>query len=199
MLTVGSRAQVWNGNAKKTSGGLTKKDLFKKKGRIRSRRASKKAKRNQNLKKAGWTFKKGEFGAIRIEDKQTAKKTKKKGGGNDTQELVKKKLLDKMNRLVPSLGGLSEADILSIKGPLLERLIGKREAMLADGQPVSKILPLINQYRIICRKAIISGSKKKGSKKRDSKRKGSKKRDSKRKGSKKRGSKGKGSKKRKKK
>ena len=34
MKTVGSRAQVWNGNAKKTSGGLTKKDLFKKKGRI---------------------------------------------------------------------------------------------------------------------------------------------------------------------
>lgn len=75
MLTVGSRAQVWNGNAKKTSGGLTKKDLFKKKGRFKSRKASKKAKRNNNLKKAGWTFKKGEFGAIRIEDK---KKTKRK-------------------------------------------------------------------------------------------------------------------------
>ena len=30
MKTIGSRAQVWNGNAKKTSGGLTKKDLFKK-------------------------------------------------------------------------------------------------------------------------------------------------------------------------
>ena len=79
MKTVGSRAQVWHGTAKKTSGGLTKKDLFKRKGRIKSKRASKKAKRNKNLKKAGWTFKKGEFGAIRIEDKQTAKKSKKKG------------------------------------------------------------------------------------------------------------------------
>ncbi len=79
MKTVGSRAQVWHGTAKKTSGGLTKKDLFKRKGRIKSKRASKKAKRNNNLKKAGWTFKKGEFGAIRIEDKQTAKKSKKKG------------------------------------------------------------------------------------------------------------------------
>lgn len=77
MKTVGSRAQVWNGNAKKTSGGLTKKDLFKKKGRIRSKRASKSAKRNQNLKNAGWTFKKGEFGAVRIEDKK--KGSKKKG------------------------------------------------------------------------------------------------------------------------
>tara|TARA_B100000700_G_scaffold256477_1_gene289740 strand:- start:659 stop:1252 length:594 start_codon:yes stop_codon:yes gene_type:complete len=197
MLTVGSRAQVWNGNAKKTSGGLTKKDLFKKKGRIRSRKASKKAKRNQNLKKAGWTFKKGEFGAILIKDKQTAKKTKKKGGGNNTQELVKKKILDKLNRLVPSLGGLSEADILSVKDPLLKRLVGhgkEGKATVADGQPVSKILPLINQYRMLSGKAIISGSKKKGSKRRGSKKKGSKK-----KGSKKRGSKKKGSKKRKKK
>ena len=70
MKTVGSRVQVWNGNAKKTSGGLTKKDLIKKKGRIRSRRASRSAKKNQNLKNAGWTFKKGEFGAVRIEDKK---------------------------------------------------------------------------------------------------------------------------------
>jgi hypothetical protein len=76
MQTVGSRAQVWNGNAKKTSGGLTKKDLFRKKGRIRSKKASQKAKRNQNLKNAGWTFKKGEFGAVRIGDKP---KSKKKG------------------------------------------------------------------------------------------------------------------------
>ena len=79
MKTVGSRAQVWNGNAMKTSGGLTKKDLFKKKGRIRSRRASRSAKRNQNLKNAGWTFKKGEFGAVKIEDKKKKGTKKKKG------------------------------------------------------------------------------------------------------------------------
>ena len=76
MQTVGSRAQVWNGNAKKTSGGLTKKDLFRKKGRIRSKKASQKAKRNQNLKNAGWTFKKGEFGAVRIGDKPKSKSKK---------------------------------------------------------------------------------------------------------------------------
>ena len=79
MQTVGSRAQVWNGNAKKTSGGLTKQNLFKKKGRIRSKRASQKAKKNQNLKNAGWTFKKGEFGAVRIGDKPKSKSKKKKG------------------------------------------------------------------------------------------------------------------------
>lgn len=90
MKTVGSRAQVWNGNAKKTSGGLTKKDLIKKKGRIRSKRASKSAKKNQNLKNAGWTFKKGEFGAVRIEDKSKSKSKKKgskrmKGGSKGGQ------------------------------------------------------------------------------------------------------------------
>ena len=76
MQTVGSRAQVWHGTAKKTSGGLTKQNLFKKNGRIRSKRASTSAKRNQNLKNAGWTFKKGEFGPVKIGDKP---KSKKKG------------------------------------------------------------------------------------------------------------------------
>ena len=84
MQTYGTRAQVWHGTAMKTKGGLTKKDLFKKKGRIKSKKASKKAKKNQNLKNAGWTFKKGEFGAISIEEKRAstrAKKTKKKNKG----------------------------------------------------------------------------------------------------------------------
>ena len=101
--------------------------------------------------------------------------------------MVKKKLLDKLNRLVPSLGGLSEADILSVKEPLLKRLIGQGKegkATVADGQPVSKILPLINQYRILSRKAIISGSKKPKITRKKSKPK-AKSRGSKKKGSKK--------------
>ena len=40
MQTTGSRAQVWHGTAKKTSGGLTKKDLFQDKyGNLKSRKA----------------------------------------------------------------------------------------------------------------------------------------------------------------
>ena len=74
--TVGSRAQVWHGNAKHTSGGLTKDDLMMKKGRIVSRRASKSAKKNQNLKKAGYTTKKGVFGAFK-NGKKVTKKTKR--------------------------------------------------------------------------------------------------------------------------
>ena len=75
--TVGTRAQVWHGTAKKTSGGLTKKDLMMKNGRIKSRRASQKAKRNNNLKKAGWTFKRGSFGAVRIGEERKGRKGRK--------------------------------------------------------------------------------------------------------------------------
>ena len=77
--TVGTRAQVWHGTAKKTSGGLTKKDLMMKNGRIKSRRASQKAKRNNNLKKAGWTFKSGTFGAVRIGEGRKGRKSRSKG------------------------------------------------------------------------------------------------------------------------
>ena len=79
MQRVGSRRQVWNRTAKQTSGGLERSDLFQDKyGNLKSRKASKKAKKNSNLKKAGWTFKKGSFGAVRIEEKKKGKKGSKK-------------------------------------------------------------------------------------------------------------------------
>ena len=60
---VGSKAQVWHGTAKHTSGGLTKRDLMKtRKGRIVSKKkhaAGKKA--LKNLIKAGYKAKKGTF------------------------------------------------------------------------------------------------------------------------------------------
>ena len=57
MKTVGSRAEVFHGTAKHTSGGLEKKDLLQNKhGRIVSRR-----KHN--------TAKKGKFGAVRLDGK----------------------------------------------------------------------------------------------------------------------------------
>ena len=78
---VGSRRQVWNGTAKQTQGGLTRKDLFKDKyGNLKSRKASKKAKRSNNLKKAGYTAVKGKFGAVKISEKKKSKKRSKKGG-----------------------------------------------------------------------------------------------------------------------
>lgn len=61
--TFGSKAQVWHGTAKKTSGGLTKSNLMKNKhGRIVSRRKHNLGKKSiKNLKKHGYIAKKGEF------------------------------------------------------------------------------------------------------------------------------------------
>tara|TARA_B110000858_G_C17487191_1_gene329915 strand:+ start:56 stop:331 length:276 start_codon:yes stop_codon:yes gene_type:complete len=75
--TFGSRRKVWNGSAKKTNGGLTKKSLRKNKyGRIVSVKASKSAKKHNHLKKAGWGAKKGEFGAVKLTDLKKSKKSK---------------------------------------------------------------------------------------------------------------------------
>ena len=84
--TVGSRRQVFNGTAKRTSGNLTKDKLFQDKyGNIKSRRASNKAKKNKNLKKAGYTTIKGQFGAVKISD------IKKKSGSKKKRKSSKKK------------------------------------------------------------------------------------------------------------
>ena len=65
--TVGTKAQVFHGTAKHTSGGLTRKDLMKtKKGRIVSKRkhaAGRVALRR--LKAAGYSAKKGTFKLFR--------------------------------------------------------------------------------------------------------------------------------------
>jgi hypothetical protein len=69
-------AKVWHGTLKKTSGGLTKKDLMKNKwGRIVSKKKHKLAKKNKFLIKAGYVTQKGKFGA------KKKKLTKKKKNG----------------------------------------------------------------------------------------------------------------------
>lgn len=96
-MVVGSKAQVFHGNADRTSGGLKKNDLFQdKNGNIKSKKASKAAKKNQNLKKAGWTYQKGKFGAVKIEDVNMNKKkkssgTKSKGKGSKKKKGSKKR------------------------------------------------------------------------------------------------------------
>lgn len=64
MLSIGSRAQVMHGNAKKTTGGLEKKDLkYNKYGRIVSKKKSLLGKKAiKYLEKAGYKAKKGQFG-----------------------------------------------------------------------------------------------------------------------------------------
>ena len=76
----GSRAQVMNGSALRTPGGLRKKDLkYNKQGRIVSRKRSMKAKRENRLVKAGYVTKKGKFGSEFVgEKKKSSKKRSKK-------------------------------------------------------------------------------------------------------------------------
>lgn len=88
MKTEGSRAEVMHGTAKKTSGGLVKSDLkYNKWGSIVSKKKSEQAKDQKHLEKAGWTAKKGKFGAVRVEHvKKSAKKHYKKGSPSKTHK-----------------------------------------------------------------------------------------------------------------
>jgi hypothetical protein len=74
---VGSRAQVHNGTAYKTPGGLTTGDLIKNKwGRIVSKAKHESAKKENRLKKHGYTAKKGKFGAVKMSKSKKSKKSK---------------------------------------------------------------------------------------------------------------------------
>jgi hypothetical protein len=66
-----------NGSARKTPGGLTKKDLkYNKNGRIVSRKQSARAKRENRLVKSGYVTKKGEFGSKFVGEKKRTPKRK---------------------------------------------------------------------------------------------------------------------------
>ena len=80
---IGSRAEVFHGNADKTSGGLTKKDLKMKDGRIVSKAASKAAKKSLKKNPTFKAFidlakekasKKGGFCLVPSKDTKTYKK-----------------------------------------------------------------------------------------------------------------------------
>ena len=65
-LNEGSRAQVWHGTAYKTSGGLTKSNLFMNKhGRVVSKKKHETAKKEKRLQKHGYFTRKGKFGAVK--------------------------------------------------------------------------------------------------------------------------------------
>lgn len=71
---IGSRIQVWNHNAYKTPGGLTRKHLVMNKwNRIVSAKKHKTAKKEKRLEKYGYFAKKGKFGYVR-------RSLKRKGG-----------------------------------------------------------------------------------------------------------------------
>jgi hypothetical protein len=71
MKTSGTRAEVWHGTAKHTSGGLEKKDLLQNKhGRIVSKRKHLSEKKAKRLIKAGYGTQKGKFGYVKIGSKK---------------------------------------------------------------------------------------------------------------------------------
>ena len=73
--TIGSRAEVFHGTAKKTSGGLMKKDLKKNKaGKIVSKKMSDRAKKEKRLEKAGYKTKKGVFKLFKSKKGKKSKK-----------------------------------------------------------------------------------------------------------------------------
>jgi hypothetical protein len=80
--TIGSRRQVWNGTAKRTSGGLTKTDLMMSHGRIVSKSKHFSAKKEMRLLKHGYGTQKGKFGYVKVGTKKHRKGHKKMRGGH---------------------------------------------------------------------------------------------------------------------
>ena len=80
MKTFGSRAEVFHGTCKKTSGGLEKKDLMKNKhGEIVSRKKHLTAKKEKRLEKFGFFTQKGKFGFVKKDSKKRkSRKSKSK-------------------------------------------------------------------------------------------------------------------------
>jgi hypothetical protein len=81
MQTVGTKAQVFHGTAKHTSGGLIKKDLMKtRRGRIVSRKKHASGlKAIKKLRAMGYVAKKGTFKLFRkgmVDGRKTKRKTK---------------------------------------------------------------------------------------------------------------------------
>ena len=77
----GSRIQVMNGTAYKTSGELKKKDLMMNKwGRIVSTKKHKTAKKEKRLEKHGYYAKKGKFGYVKKTARKSRKSKKQSGG-----------------------------------------------------------------------------------------------------------------------
>jgi hypothetical protein len=76
---VGSRAEVFHGNAHHTSGMLMKKDLMKNKhGEIVSKKKHFQAKKDKRLEKAGYFTQKGKFGFVKKDKSAKVKKSRRK-------------------------------------------------------------------------------------------------------------------------
>lgn len=80
-MVRGSRAQVWNGTAYKTEGGLLRSALMKSHGRIVSAKKHKTAKKELRLQKYGYFAQKGKFGYVKKSASRKLRKSLRKKGG----------------------------------------------------------------------------------------------------------------------
>ena len=72
--TIGTRAEVYHGTARRTSGGLTKNELMiNKHGRIVSKRKHNTAKKEMRLLKFGYATKKGKFGFVKTKSSKRSR------------------------------------------------------------------------------------------------------------------------------
>jgi hypothetical protein len=108
--TLGSKAQVWHGTAKKTSGGLTKSHLMKNKhGHIVSKKQHKRGKSAiKHLFKLGFKPKKGTFKAFHKGSK------KMRGGTGSALDLYP--LDDPMQRALLASGGSRRSRSRKMRG-----------------------------------------------------------------------------------
>jgi hypothetical protein len=85
-MVRGSRAQVWNGTAYKTEGGLLRSALMRSHGRIVSAKKHKTAKKELRLQKYGYFAQKGKFGYVKKSASRKMRKSlrKKRGGALST-------------------------------------------------------------------------------------------------------------------
>ena len=86
--TIGTRAEVYHGTARRTSGGLTKGELMMNKhGRIVSKKKHNTAKKEMRLVKYGFVTKKGKFGYVKTKSNKSSSRrsksrSRKMRGGN---------------------------------------------------------------------------------------------------------------------
>ena len=103
--TIGSRAEVWHGNAKMTSGRLTKDNLHKNKlGRIVSKKKSLKHSKDPNknpLLKGGLQQKKGSntFGPLNGKVKTNSKSNKAKKNNKSKNKSLSNFFMNLKNKL----------------------------------------------------------------------------------------------------
>ena len=113
-LLRGSRAQVWNGTAYKTEGGLLKSALLKSNGRIVSAKKHKTAKKELRLQKYGYFAEKGKFGFVKKSvSRKQRKSSKKKLGGSSQLPLAPAPL----DAAYTSPNAASVADTIKTAGP----------------------------------------------------------------------------------